>query len=148
MKVKTISYQKVFPLGQYINERIGIECEIREGEDIMEVLSDAKAAVEKFHKDTNPGLYMSVNYEAFNQITSDCSPTSMNWHGGSVNANPLNLPPKEIQQQPPSDKIQSFIDTINYCTNKNFLMNFKKRVDEEESPRLTEAYYKKLKSFE
>jgi hypothetical protein len=56
------------------------------------------------------------------------------------------IPP--IQEEQPTDKIDSFIATINYCTNKKFLENFKKRVDEENDPRLTEAYDNKLKSFQ
>lgn len=56
----------------------------------------------------------------------------------------LNPPTQEEQ---PTDKIDSFISTINYCTTKKFLENFKKRVDEENNTRLTEAYNKKLNEF-
>lgn len=43
----------------------------------------------------------------------------------------------------PTDKIESFIATINYCSSLKFLENFKKRVDEENDDRLTVAYNKK-----
>jgi hypothetical protein len=56
MKVKTISYAKVFPLAAYVNEKIGVEIELDETDDWEETFSLAKTMVEKFHKDNNPQL--------------------------------------------------------------------------------------------
>lgn len=64
MKVDRISYQKVFPLGMYINERIGLEIQLDDGEDATIALSKAKAMVESFHIENNKGLYVEVNQEA------------------------------------------------------------------------------------
>jgi hypothetical protein len=50
MKVKTIVYQKVFPLGQYVNERIGVEMELDEHDKADDVFESAKAFVEGCHK--------------------------------------------------------------------------------------------------
>jgi hypothetical protein len=57
MKVKTVSYQKTFPLAQYVNEKIEIVVELQEGDDVQEALGKAKATAEKFHRDSNPQLY-------------------------------------------------------------------------------------------
>jgi len=50
MKVKTITYHKVFSLGNYENEKIGTEIEIEEGDDIQNVLQRAREFVEFNHK--------------------------------------------------------------------------------------------------
>lgn len=58
MKIKTINYQKLFPLGAFMNERIGVEVQLDEGEDPTQVLISAKKMVEMWHKATNPGVYV------------------------------------------------------------------------------------------
>ena len=58
MKVDRINYQKVFPLGMYINERIGVEIQLDKGDNPEEALLKAKEMVEAFHKENNKGLYM------------------------------------------------------------------------------------------
>jgi N-acetylmuramoyl-L-alanine amidase CwlA len=62
MKVKTISYAKVFPLAAYVNEKIGVEIELDETDDWEETFSLAKRMVEKFHKDNNPQLTDGSNH--------------------------------------------------------------------------------------
>ena len=47
MKVLKINYSKVFSLGNYENEKIGIEIEINEGEDATIAMAAAKKFVEK-----------------------------------------------------------------------------------------------------
>lgn len=54
MKVKTISYAKVFPIAAYVNEKIGVEVELDETDGYEETFLQAKQLVEKFHKDNNP----------------------------------------------------------------------------------------------
>ncbi|HQN17435.1 MAG TPA: hypothetical protein PLC90_13915 [Bacteroidales bacterium] len=50
MKVKTISYSKVFSLGNYENEKIGTEIEVEETDDIQKVIQKAREFVEYNHK--------------------------------------------------------------------------------------------------
>jgi hypothetical protein len=57
MKIERINYQKVFPLGQYINEKLGVEIQLDEGDDFDEVMLKAKDMIEKFHIQSNPQLY-------------------------------------------------------------------------------------------
>ena len=45
MKAKKIYYKRLFSLGNYQNEEIGIEIEIEEGEKAMDVLQKAKLFV-------------------------------------------------------------------------------------------------------
>jgi len=49
MTIKNVTYHKVFSLGNYENEKIGIEIEVGEGENPVDVLFEAKKYVEKSH---------------------------------------------------------------------------------------------------
>ena len=57
MKIKTISYSKLFSLGMYMNERVGFEAEIDDTENELSSLAKLKSLAETFHKTSNPGLY-------------------------------------------------------------------------------------------
>jgi len=50
MKVKTVSYSKVFSLGNYENEKLGVEFEISEGDDVQHAMQKAREFVEFNHK--------------------------------------------------------------------------------------------------
>lgn len=50
MKTKTISYSKVFPLGGYSNEKIGVEIEIEAGDDVQKAIQEARQFVEFNHQ--------------------------------------------------------------------------------------------------
>lgn len=56
MKVVKVIYQKVFPLAQYVNEKIGIEIELDGMDDENKAFKIAKDTVEKWHKEWNPQL--------------------------------------------------------------------------------------------
>lgn len=46
MKITKIEYSRVFSLGNYENEKIGVEVEVRENEDAADALKEAKKFVE------------------------------------------------------------------------------------------------------
>ncbi len=50
MKVKTVSYSKVFSLGNYENEKLGVEFELAEGDDVQMAMQKAREFVEFNHK--------------------------------------------------------------------------------------------------
>ena len=50
MKVQTITYHKVFSLGNYENEKIGVEIEVHEGDDVQKAIQQARDFVEFNHK--------------------------------------------------------------------------------------------------
>jgi Na+-transporting NADH:ubiquinone oxidoreductase subunit NqrF len=121
MRADRISYQKLFPLGMYINEKIGVECIVNEGENPATILQEAKLMVEKFHKDSNPGLYIEVNYEALSVNNPDYSP-------------PTNEQRKE-------EATNGMIAAINSCTELKVLETFKLLV--KNNTVFQEAYFKK-----
>ena len=57
MKATKVTYLKTFPLGQFINEKIGIEIELNEGDDIQSALAFARSECELNHKTNNAHLY-------------------------------------------------------------------------------------------
>ncbi len=58
MIVDRISYKKIFPIGSFVNETIGMEAELEAGDDAQECLVKLKNAIEDLHRKTNPGLYV------------------------------------------------------------------------------------------
>ena len=60
MRLDRISYKKIFPIGSYINETIGVEFQIDETDDWEETFVFAKEMVEKLHKENNKGLYIET----------------------------------------------------------------------------------------
>jgi hypothetical protein len=60
MKVTKVTYQKIFPIGMYLNEKIGVEIDIDDTESPHQALSKAKEIVEQFHKDSNPTVINEV----------------------------------------------------------------------------------------
>lgn len=53
MKINKVFYEKLFPTGSFLNERIGLEASLDPGDDEQGVLEWLKEKVEKFHKDSN-----------------------------------------------------------------------------------------------
>src|SRR3990172_7780362 len=56
MKITTVKYEKLFPTGSYLNERIGMEATLDDEEDEHKVLQLLKNLVENFHVKSNPQL--------------------------------------------------------------------------------------------
>lgn len=50
MEIQTVIYHKVFNLGNYSNEKIGIEMKLQPGENPIDAFAEAKKIVEKSHK--------------------------------------------------------------------------------------------------
>lgn len=123
MKVTSINYQKVFPLGQYINERIGVEIQVDANEDENECLRQAKLLVERFHKDNNPHLYQEQESEPI-----------------VIYGEPLR---KSSDKKP---QIESYIDDILAVTDPEKLKN-EWSLLAKSNPKLQQAYESKLKQL-
>lgn len=57
MPITTVTYQKTYPIGPFLNEKIGIEISLGENQDAKEALSEAKKLADQFHQEANPHLY-------------------------------------------------------------------------------------------
>lgn len=67
MKAKKIYYKKLFALGNFENEEIGVELEIEEGEKAGEVLKSAKEFIELHFGHSN----YEEKYKKFLAIVAD-----------------------------------------------------------------------------
>lgn len=56
MTIKTISYQKAFVIGPYLQERIGVEIELSDTDDPDKAFQLAQEMTNDFHKKANPHL--------------------------------------------------------------------------------------------
>jgi hypothetical protein len=121
MKITTINYQKVFPLGQYINERLGIEIEVSELDDPLEVYKEAKRIIEEAHRAMNPQL----EYESIPSTTQPPIP--------------------EQKPQPEERRIGNIVEDINSCENLKVLETYK--FIAKQKPEFQEAYEKKFREL-
>lgn len=67
MKVVKVLYQKVFPLGMYVNEKIGVEIELNsstEQESSFDAYRRAKDLVEAWHREGNPSLNLPSSIQS------------------------------------------------------------------------------------
>jgi hypothetical protein len=69
MKITSISYKKIFPIAQYVNETIGIEIQVDEGDDTDEAFKIAKETVEQWAMNRLAQEYM-LNGEATKETYS------------------------------------------------------------------------------
>ncbi len=121
MTPTTISYQRVFPLGSYSTERIGLEATLDKGENPETALSNLKTMVEELHQETLKSL-----------PTDDFRVTTV----------------RDVVEEEPMEKIKGMITVINLCSTTTALERFKPQVDRENNTELTEAYNNKLKSLQ
>jgi len=71
MKIKTIYYKKLFPLGIYGNEEIGVEVEVEEGEEASKCFKRAKKFVNKCGKQKQTELSSEELFNFEKQIKDE-----------------------------------------------------------------------------
>lgn len=123
MKVNTITYQKAFVIGPYLQDKVGIEMQVGDDQTPEEVLTNAKGIVESWHRSANPELYAALEKNTSTEIKSD--------------------------RQPEDIRVAALIADIYRCTeipaSKGGLESFKKIVDKDSKkyPELKSAYNQK-----
>lgn len=128
MKIERISYQQLFPTGQFQNQKLGIEVTPSENDDPQAVFSKLKGMIEYCFKAMNPEIPIT--------------PTDFNT--GETAAVTVQVEPKTPKEQ----QIASTKEAILTCTSLKSLEIFKKLVDRENIKELHEAFNKKKKEFE
>lgn len=123
MIVKTVTYQKAFWIGSYLQHKIGIEIELEKLEIPEEALRYAKIVVDNWDKENNP-------------IASNQPPDN------------VSLPIDQISKTPKEAAIDSQIEAINGCTSLKSLEIFRKLVFRENDNRLADAFNNKEKSLQ
>ena len=123
MRIKTVSYQKIFPTGMaYLNHKIGIEIELDKDDCEESAFKVAKEKVEQWNLESNPSYSLTMEYMKPSEISSVVT---------------------QSEKENKDERISSFIATINMCTSLKFLRNFAARVTEENNSELSQAYLAK-----
>ena len=65
MRIDRIIYQKAFVTGPFLQEKIGMEAQIDDGEDVQAKMLTLKNLVEDFHSRNNPGLVVQNGQEEY-----------------------------------------------------------------------------------
>jgi hypothetical protein len=125
MEIKMVSYQEIFNLGNYCSQRIGVEVAVNLGEDAKQALEVARNLVHEYHQQTAPEEIQRGT------VIRDLKPEQ-----------PMTNETRKEQQ------ISGFMEAINTVTSLKSLEIFKKLVERENNPQLTEAYDNKLKTFQ
>lgn len=118
MQIDRVSYQRVFAIGNYVTERIGLEASLDPGDNPETELSHLKQMVNELHSATIASL------EEF--------------RGTKV---------VDVKEEP-VDKIASWKEVIKSCRTIIALERFKPQVDRENNEELTETYNGKLKELQ
>ena len=105
----------------YINESIGVEVQLDEGDDPATCLSKAKELVEKYHRDSNPQLY-----------------------NGSTSLVSSFQPAPDITVDPKERQMDNFLIAIQTASTLKGVEIFRKLVDRENNEALTDAFKKRL----
>jgi hypothetical protein len=120
MKIDRVSYQKLFPLGVYINERIGVELSLEAGEDAKEALKTARKLVHEYHMEANKELY-------------------------EKELSKVEEHPKVIHTDPKLNQEQSIIRDISTVNSLTVLESY--RLIAKNNPEIQKAYDNKLQSL-
>lgn len=123
-----VTYQRMYPIGQYLNEKIGFEMEL--GPDaltteteILESVEHLKKLCDQAHQKLNPGLYTE------NTVTGEVS---------------MGTPVTQIQR--PSNTIEALMQDINSCKDVVVLQSYKFLVQKDQQ--LLDTYNQKLKELQ
>jgi len=133
MRITSISFQQTFPTGNFSNNKLGMEIDIEEGDEIkvQDAFVRAKEICEKAFAALNP----QINW---NGETKD-----LGWYAPRATLTEDDLKEKTI------DPITAMKELINSkYQNKKTLESLKQKVSDLNNPEVTEIFNNRLKSFE
>jgi hypothetical protein len=103
MKITKISYQKAFVVGPYLQEKIGVEIEVEDGDETA-AFREAVIKVGGWHRDANPHLYKEETYpqpfpdpNRFDHLTNLKTPMQVTFQNGAIPVISKDLERLEIQ---------------------------------------------------
>jgi hypothetical protein len=125
MKFTKIYYEKVYPIAPYVNEKLGLEIELQETDNVHEVLDLAQDTLDLWHMKKHPDLYTQTKSVA-----------------------PLAEIPKrqEDKNRPAPDTAEGLIYDISRAGDNKVLESFKFIIDRRYSTneKVKEAYDRQL----
>ena len=133
MKIKV---EPLYPTGNYLNCRIGLEIETHDNVNIEQEVNQLWDCITAIHMKRYPHLY-----------SPEGKPLYEGYKGEEIGSNstPASILRNVVEE--PIDKIESWKTVISMCTSITALERFKPQVDRENNQELTEAYNNKLQSL-
>jgi hypothetical protein len=95
MKIERVTYKKIFPLAPYINEQVGIEAILEEGDTPEQALSSLKKVAEEWHKQANPGIVIEAGQQVLPVIQRGVSKDEQDVEFNIWKTNVINAATKE-----------------------------------------------------
>lgn len=135
MKITKVTYQKTYPTGQYANEKIGLEADIEDGEDIQFVVCNLKHECDQIHQKNNPRLYQE-------QETT----IPLNYPQNESGLHPSNAPTFQAPQPKKLSPEEVLAQLIEDATTLKALKWLEK--PSEKYPKTKELYQNKLQSLQ
>lgn len=133
MNITKVKYEKLFPTGAFLNEKVGFEMGIdlplatspetehQNEQYVLCAIENLRCLAEKSHKEKYPHLY-----------TESGSPVEV----------------KQAPEERITDPDQALIETIGYCSSLQLLEKFRPQVERRKNPEVTQAFENKLKSLQ
>ena len=136
MKIEKITYQQTFPTGNFMNQKLGMEIQVGDDEQLEyeEIFALAKEYCESSFKKLNPHVGEVVTYGDSNVVGEY-----------SQNGNTIGSGIATTTQDPKEKRLDSIEDQIMSCTEKKVLESYKFIAKTNE--KLQEAYDKKMEEF-
>lgn len=129
MKITTVSLSRTIPTGPYMNDKVGMEATLEEGESESDALHTLSARIEKWHKENSPHLYQESN-----PITSGYVSVAL----------PIQVPEIYYTEQIPSTDVLSLIQT---AADLETLKSFKVIAGSPGNEELYKAYNSRVKEL-
>ena len=123
-KITSVSYAKLYNLGLFQNERVGVEASIDDGEDPKIVMGFLKKLANEFHYESNKELYEMKGMKVTDIQEGE---------------------PIVQLTNPRTDQVQSIINDIGTCTELKTLEAY--RLIAKNNPEIQTAYDNQLKKL-
>lgn len=149
MTITKVKYEKLFPAGAYLNEKIGFEAEIHSGyydgnmkvelgpEDPKEAIEQLRQLAEEIHKEKYPHFY-----DQEGRVCGSGIP------GLVVSDENFNTTFPQESSQKENSQEQGMLEIIKQCDSVGKLLKFEPKVNEAQSWPVRLAFDKKLKQLE
>lgn len=139
MKITTINYKKVFPIGAYQNEPLGIEATLDEGEDPIEAFKTLKQLAHEAHKAMNLQLYKEEGrYVPTSQEIYESTGIRHVYTHSPIEQYPTEPPPKKTKDQMLLEEIQKAKKITDLNQWKLLISNAKQEIKTEYEKKLLE----------
>jgi len=142
MAITMVNYQKVYSVGPYISERIGLEASVDEGQDPKFILAELKKLADEVNQANNPHLFPETSgpHDYLLDLigNNDIPLTGTITTGGE-------FPQPKVQAETIPKKQADMIASIMGGTTYNEVKLYEKLAAK--YPAVLEAYNEKLKQF-